>query len=171
MVLTIFSGDQHRVMAAALLLVNKGTNVDAAIEQFAKSVSRYRRLKLKERPEPLVSLERARALERSALRARRDIRQLDRWTRRFIKRKLAKSAGEDALPKIGAKRLIDVRSALLELARVGRQAAKHAKRKIHPGKRPPEPRKELKTMGESEMLAAVKQWFGFPSYPKNGSDG
>jgi hypothetical protein len=33
-----------------------------------------------------------------------------------------------------------------------------------------EPRKELKTVGESEMLAAVKQWFDFPSYPPSGSD-
>jgi hypothetical protein len=79
-VLAIFSGDQHRVMAAALLLVNKGTDVDAANVQFAKSVSRYRRLRLKERPQPRVSLERARTLERSAQTVRRDIRRLDRWT-------------------------------------------------------------------------------------------
>jgi hypothetical protein len=102
MVPAVFSGEQKRVMAAALVLMNKGTDVDAAIEQFGKSVGRYRRLELKERPEPSVSLERARALERSTLTARRDIRRLDRWTRRFVMRKLAKSAGEDALPKIGA---------------------------------------------------------------------
>jgi hypothetical protein len=154
---SIFSGDQHRVMAAALLLVNKGTDVDAAIEQFAKSVSRYRRLKLKERPEPRVSLERARALERSALTARRNIRRLDRWTRRFVIRKLANSAGEDTLQKIGAKRLIDVRSALLELARFGRQAANRAKRKIHPGLRPAD-----------ELLSELAKDFGRIMYDATG---
>lgn len=147
--------DGHRgVLVATLLLANRSAVVDPAIEQLEEHVRLYRHRKLKERSAPLVSRQRAQAMTRSTLTARRDIGRLDRPTRRFTKKQLA---GDEMHITVGAKRLADARSVLLELAGIGRKAAKRAHRKIRPGSKPVD-----------EALSALSAAFGRIFYAATG---